>query len=213
MAGSHPGVAEVPLRVLLQLAATRAVLGDQERPARPGLREHRLDRLLDVGRGCGSASRRRPWPVARPRPGSTSPPPPKVAAYEDRACEGGGLADAGGSALPPPPPEEQGRERQHRSQHRFATVTAALALVRGRPHAVPRPGALARGYGTTPSRSLSGSLFGLAMDLGISSSAGRFIAERRGDRRAIADYVADALRLKVADRRGSSALVLFFARR
>ena len=35
------------------------------------------------------------------------------------------------------------------------------------------------------------------MDFGISSSAGRFIAERRGDRQAIADYIADALRLKV----------------
>jgi len=35
------------------------------------------------------------------------------------------------------------------------------------------------------------------MDFGISSATGRFIAERRGDRRAIASYVADALRLKL----------------
>ena len=46
------------------------------------------------------------------------------------------------------------------------------------------------------------------MDFGISSSAGRFIAERRGDRQAIASYVADALRLKVAIS-GVLALVLF----
>jgi O-antigen/teichoic acid export membrane protein len=54
------------------------------------------------------------------------------------------------------------------------------------------------GYGTYTLALAIGALVALPMDFGISSSAGRFIAERRGDRQAIADYIADALRLKVA---------------
>ena len=57
-----------------------------------------------------------------------------------------------------------------------------------------------------------GGLFALVMDFGISSSAARFIAERRGDRRAIAAYIADALRLKVAIA-GGFGLVLVRGRR
>jgi O-antigen/teichoic acid export membrane protein len=53
------------------------------------------------------------------------------------------------------------------------------------------------GYGYYTLALAVGALFALPMDFGISSSAGRFIAEHRGDRRAIADYVADALRLKL----------------
>jgi O-antigen/teichoic acid export membrane protein len=54
------------------------------------------------------------------------------------------------------------------------------------------------GYGLYTLALAVGALFALVMDFGISSSAARFIAERRGDRAAIAAYIADALRLKVA---------------
>jgi O-antigen/teichoic acid export membrane protein len=43
-----------------------------------------------------------------------------------------------------------------------------------------------------------GAIATLPSDLGISSSAARFIAEHRGDRAAIADVIASALRLKLA---------------
>src|SRR5256885_15113073 len=49
------------------------------------------------------------------------------------------------------------------------------------------------GYGLYTLALAVGALFALVMDFGISSSTGRFIAERRGDRRAIAAYIADAL--------------------
>ena len=61
------------------------------------------------------------------------------------------------------------------------------------------------GYGTYTLALAIGALVALPMDFGISSSAGRFIAERRGDRQAIADYIADALRLKVAIARPSGS--------
>jgi len=66
------------------------------------------------------------------------------------------------------------------------------------------------GYGLYTLALAVGALFALVMDFGISSSAGRFIAERRGDRREIAAYIADALRLKVVIA-GSVGLVLFAA--
>ena len=64
------------------------------------------------------------------------------------------------------------------------------------------------GYGLYTLALAVGALFALVMDFGISSSAGRFIAERRGDRRAIAAYIADALRLKIVIA-GGVGLVLF----
>jgi O-antigen/teichoic acid export membrane protein len=67
-----------------------------------------------------------------------------------------------------------------------------------------------RGYGLYTLALAIGALFALVMDFGISSSAARFIAERRGDRRAIAAYIADALRLKIAIA-GGVGLVLFAA--
>jgi len=65
-----------------------------------------------------------------------------------------------------------------------------------------------RGYGIYTLALAVGALFALVMDFGISSSAGRFIAERRGDRSGIAAYIADALRLKVAIA-GAVGLTLF----
>ena len=67
-----------------------------------------------------------------------------------------------------------------------------------------------RGYGLYTLALAVGALFALLMDFGISSSAARFIAERRGDRPAIAAYIADALRLKLAIA-GGVGLVLFLA--
>jgi O-antigen/teichoic acid export membrane protein len=52
------------------------------------------------------------------------------------------------------------------------------------------------GYGVFALAVAIGSLLLLPSDLGISSSAARFVAERRGDRTAIAGIVADALTLK-----------------
>jgi O-antigen/teichoic acid export membrane protein len=52
------------------------------------------------------------------------------------------------------------------------------------------------GYGVFALAVAIGSLLLLPSDLGISSSAARFVAERRGDRAAIAGIVADALTLK-----------------
>src|SRR5689334_7700354 len=66
------------------------------------------------------------------------------------------------------------------------------------------------GYGLYTLALAVGALFALVMDFGISSSAGRFIAERRGDRRAIAAYIADALRLKILIA-GTVGPVLFLA--
>src|SRR4051794_27184089 len=45
-----------------------------------------------------------------------------------------------------------------------------------------------RGYGLYTLALAVGALFALVMDFGISSSAGRFIAERRGDRRGGGPY-------------------------
>jgi O-antigen/teichoic acid export membrane protein len=53
------------------------------------------------------------------------------------------------------------------------------------------------GFGVFALAVAVGSLLLLPSDLGISSSAARFIAERRGDRAVIAGIVADALTLKV----------------
>ena len=108
------------------------------------------------------------------------------------------VTTSGDSALPPPHPEERVASHSIARNTVYATVngvvSAAIAavltlyLIRALdPH----------GYGVYTLALAVGGLFALVMDLGISSSAARFIAERRGDRRAIADYVADALRLKV----------------
>jgi O-antigen/teichoic acid export membrane protein len=53
------------------------------------------------------------------------------------------------------------------------------------------------GYGVFALATAIGSVLLLPSDLGISASAARFIAERRGDRAAIAGIVGDALTLKV----------------
>ena len=53
------------------------------------------------------------------------------------------------------------------------------------------------GYGVLALAVAVGSLLLLPSDLGISSSAARFIAERRGDQSAVARVVADALTLKL----------------
>ena len=120
----------------------------------------------------------------------------------------------GDSALPPPPPEERVASDSIARNTLFATVNGVLSaafaavltlyLVRR-----ARPARLRRLHARARCRARS---FALVMDFGISSSAGRFIAERRGDRRAIADYVADALRLKVVIA-GLLGVVLFVARR
>ena len=102
-------------------------------------------------------------------------------------------------ATPPQPPEERVASDSIARNAFYATLNGVLSaaiavvltlyLIRAlSPH----------GYGVYALALAVGALFALVMDLGISSSASRFIAERRGDRRAIADYVADALRLKLA---------------
>ena len=117
----------------------------------------------------------------------------------------------GDSALPPPHPEERVASDSIARNTLYATVngviSAAIAavltlyLIRALdPH----------GYGVYTLALAIGALFALVMDLGISSSVARFIAERRGDRRAIADYVADALRLKVLIA-GLVGVILVFA--
>jgi O-antigen/teichoic acid export membrane protein len=117
----------------------------------------------------------------------------------------------GDSALPPPHPEERVASDSIARNTLYATVngviSAAIAavltlyLIRALdPH----------GYGVYTLALAIGALFALVMDLGLSSSVARFIAERRGDRRAIADYVADALRLKVLIA-GLVGVILVFA--
>jgi O-antigen/teichoic acid export membrane protein len=65
------------------------------------------------------------------------------------------------------------------------------------------------GYGVFALAVATGSLLLLPSDLGISSSAARFIAERRGDTNAIAALLADALTLKlVVSGTVSAALIL-----
>jgi O-antigen/teichoic acid export membrane protein len=81
----------------------------------------------------------------------------------------------------------------------FATLSAALTASLAVVLTLYLVRALSpQGYGTYTLALAIGALVALPMDFGISSSAGRFIAERRGDRQAIAAYIADALRLKVA---------------
>jgi O-antigen/teichoic acid export membrane protein len=112
-------------------------------------------------------------------------------------------------ANPPPPPEERVASDSIARNTFYATVNGVLSaaiavvltlyLIRALdPH----------GYGVYTLALAVGALFALVMDLGVTSSAGRFIAERRGDRRAIADYIADALRLKVGIV-GLAGVVLF----
>jgi O-antigen/teichoic acid export membrane protein len=66
------------------------------------------------------------------------------------------------------------------------------------------------GYGNYTLALAVGALFALPMDLGINSSMARFVAERRGDRKAIAGIIADALSLKLAVA-GAVGLVTFVA--
>ena len=109
----------------------------------------------------------------------------------------------------PPPPEDIVASDSLARNTLFATANtilnaafvAALTLYLVRaldPH----------GYGLYTLALAVGALFALVMDFGISSSAGRFIAERRGNRREIAAYIADALRMKIAIA-GGLGLVLF----
>ena len=119
------------------------------------------------------------------------------------------LTTPGESVATPPPPEERVASDSIARNTFYATVNGVLSaaiavvltlyLIRAlEPH----------GYGVYTLALAVGALFALAMDLGVTSSAGRFIAERRGDRRAIADYIADALRLKVGIV-GLASIVLF----
>jgi len=66
------------------------------------------------------------------------------------------------------------------------------------------------GYGVFALALAVGSLAALPSDLGISSSASRFIAEHRDDRGAIAGVVIDAFRLKVVAA-GAASILLFAA--
>jgi O-antigen/teichoic acid export membrane protein len=117
----------------------------------------------------------------------------------------------GDSALPPPHPEERvasdsiARNSVYSALNGVLTagigVVLTLYLIRAlSPH----------GYGVYTLALAVGALFALAMDFGVSSSVARFIAERRGDRLAIAAYIADALRLKVAIA-GATGIVLIAA--
>lgn len=128
-----------------------------------------------------------------------------------RRAKAAALTTPGDPALAPPHPEDRVASDSIARNTFFATVNGVLSaaiavvltlyLIRALdPH----------GYGLYTLALAVGALFALVMDLGISSSTGRFIAERRGDRRAIADYVADALRLKIL-LAGVSGLVLFLA--
>lgn len=71
-----------------------------------------------------------------------------------------------------------------------AAFTAALTLYLVRALGAADYGVFALALGV-------GGLLLMVSDLGISASAGRFIAERRGDRGAVAGVVADAFRLKL----------------
>jgi len=128
-----------------------------------------------------------------------------------RRAKAEAVTTPGDPALAPPHPEDRVASDSIARNTFFATLngvlTAAIAvvltlyLIRALdPH----------GYGLYTLALAVGALFALVMDLGISSSAARFIAERRGDRRAIADYVADALRLKIL-LASVSGVVLFAA--
>lgn len=66
------------------------------------------------------------------------------------------------------------------------------------------------GYGLFALAFAISGLVGLPSDFGITGSAARFIAERRGDRAAVVAVVADALKLKAASS-GLVALALFAA--
>lgn len=121
------------------------------------------------------------------------------------------MTTPGDPALAPPHPADRVASDSIARNTFFATLNGVLSaaiavvltlyLIRALdPH----------GYGLYTLALAVGALFALVMDLGISSSAARFIAERRGDRTAIAGYVADALRLKVL-LAGVSGLVLFAA--
>jgi O-antigen/teichoic acid export membrane protein len=64
------------------------------------------------------------------------------------------------------------------------------------------------GYGLFALAVATGALVALPLDLGISASAGRFVAEHRGERSAIAGIVADSLKLKLVVS-GLASVVLF----
>ena len=97
------------------------------------------------------------------------------------------LTGSGGTAGHPPAPEERVASDSIARNTAFATVTAALSVSFAVVLTLYLVRALSpQGYGTYTLALAVGSLVGLAMDFGISSSAGRFIAERRGDRQAIA---------------------------
>src|SRR6185312_13231770 len=185
---ADPRVGEVRLHLLLELASGRAVLGDQERPVLPCLREHARDRLVNVGRdaACRDADVDLRALLAHERVLPASAPVTMA-----RRAKAEAVTTPGDPALAPPHPEDRVASDSIARSTFFATLngvlTAAIAvvltlyLIRAlEPH----------GYGLYTLALAVGALFALVMDLGISSSAARFIAERRGDRRAIADYVA-----------------------
>lgn len=67
------------------------------------------------------------------------------------------------------------------------------------------------GYGIFALALAFGGLLTLPSDFGVSAAAARFIAERRGDRDAVASIFADALRLKLLLAGGASATLLLAA--
>lgn len=96
------------------------------------------------------------------------------------------------AAEPPDSGDSIGRNTAFALATQFTTAafTAALTLYLVRALGPP-------GYGLFSLALGVGSLLLLPSDFGISASAARFIAERRGDRSAVAAVFADALRLKL----------------
>jgi O-antigen/teichoic acid export membrane protein len=93
----------------------------------------------------------------------------------------------------------------------FATLTAAVTALFSAVLTLYLVRALSpTGYGDYTLALAVGALFALPMDLGINSSMARFVAEHRGDRKAIAGIIADALSLKLAVA-GAVGLVTFAA--
>jgi O-antigen/teichoic acid export membrane protein len=115
------------------------------------------------------------------------------------------------AATPPGAPEDRVASDSIARNAFFATLNGVLMAAIAAVLTLYLIRALSpHGYGLYTLALAVGALFALVMDLGVSSSVGRFVAERRGDRRAIADYVADALRLKLAVA-GVAGIALFAA--
>jgi O-antigen/teichoic acid export membrane protein len=119
-------------------------------------------------------------------------------------------APASGTQEPQLPEDQIGTDTIARNAV-FATLTTALTAIFAAVLTLYLVRALSpAGYGEYALALAVGSLLALPMDLGINSSMARFVAEHRGDRRAIAGILADALSLKLAVA-GSVGLGTFLA--